>query len=114
MHVAVTYTRNPTAAEGVECGMNNIGPNPILGLVKVYVDGALAKCKRGNEAGGAGAIFLGATKEYTSRRGDFRGKLDDFAIYDRALDSAALAQISAGAANNAAMATIVRTVGGCP
>jgi sugar lactone lactonase YvrE len=112
-HLAVVYTRTPTQADAEGCGRLTIAQPPLQGLLKVYVNGTLRACQRRTEENANGALLLGAKQLYdNSKRGDFNGVLDEFALFDRLLTNAEVATLAAPAASSDEMRTRVLGTGG--
>jgi sugar lactone lactonase YvrE len=112
-HLAVSYAAEPTAEDANECGLA-LGASR-KGLVKLYVGGALRRCMRATNEGAAEALLLGASKVTgAANKGDFRGTLDEVALFRGTVPAAGIARIAAGLPTSTELRRLVLDVaGGC-
>lgn len=84
------------------------------GWLRIYVNGVEQACAAVSEPGAAGDFLLGGNPTDDDLVGGFlRGRLDEFALFDRPLDASEVAALSAGASSSEAMRDVVLGVGGC-
>ena len=113
-HIAITYNDSPTPADGTECGITVEAPAE-MGLLKIYVNGALEECARASEPSVAGSLLLGARHiKSPNKKQLMQGAVDELSFFEGVISTEAVQTIAAGATTPAEMADIVDLVGqGC-